>query len=92
MEIAFETLIASYLEDKIGIASHFISDDLAQKLRQNLLKLETQKTLIAAGIGNESKFVQNIKIRGDVIYWLDKSHNNPMKRRFYQILKPLYVI
>jgi SM-20-related protein len=38
MEIAFETLIASYLEDKIGIATHFISDELAQNLRQNLLQ------------------------------------------------------
>ena len=82
MDIAFETLIASYLEDKIGIASQFISDDLAQKLRQNLLVLEDQKNLVAAGIGNETKFVQNKKIRGDVIYWLDKSHNNPHETAF----------
>ncbi len=82
MEIAFETLIASYLEDKIGIATKFISDDLAQHLRQNLLKLDFQKALVAAGTGNEAKFVRNDKVRSDVIYWLDKSHNNAYETEF----------
>ena len=82
MEFAFETLIASYLEDNIGIATQFISDDLAQRLRQNLVKLEGQKLLLAAGTGNESKFVRNNKVRSDVIYWLDKSHNNSYETAF----------
>lgn len=82
MEIAFETLIASYLEDNIGIATQFISDDLAQRLRQNLLNLEDQKLLLAAGTGNEKKFVRNNKVRSDVIYWLDKSHNNVYETAF----------
>ena len=82
MEIAFETLIASYLEDNIGIVTEFISDDLAQHLRQNLVKLEDQKLLLAAGTGNETKFVRNKKVRSDVIYWLDKSHNNVYETAF----------
>jgi len=82
MEIAFETLIASYLEDNIGIVTQFISDDLAQHLRQNLVKLENQKLLLAAGTGNETKFVRNNKVRSDVIYWLDKSHNNIYETAF----------
>lgn len=82
MEIAFETLIASYLEDNIGIATHFISDELARQLRQNLLNLDVQNSLVAAGTGNESKFVRNEKVRSDVIYWLDKSHNNFYETEF----------
>lgn len=82
MEIAFETLIASYLEDNIGIVTEFISDDLAQHLRQNLVKLEDQKLLLAAATGNETKFVRNKKVRSDVIYWLDKSHNNVYETAF----------
>ena len=82
MEIAFETLIASYLEDKIGIATHFISDELAQNLRQNLLQLDAQKSLVAAGTGNETKFIRNHKVRSDVIYWLDKRHNNIHETEF----------
>ena len=82
MEIAFETLIASYLDDNIGIVTEFISDDLAQHLRQNLVKLEDQKLLLAAGTGNETKFVRNKKVRSDVIYWLDKSHNNVYETAF----------
>jgi SM-20-related protein len=82
MEIAFETLIASYLEDNIGIATQFISDELARQLRQNLLNLDIQNSLVAAGTGNEDKFVRNEKVRSDVIYWLDKSHNNFYETEF----------
>lgn len=82
MEIAFETLIASYLEDNIGIATQFISDELARQLRQNLLNLDIQNSLVAAGTGNEAKFVRNEKVRRDVIYWLDKSHNNFYETEF----------
>ena len=82
MEIAFETLIASYLEDNIGIATHFISDELARQLRQNLLDLDVQNSLVAAGTGNETKFIRNHKVRSDVIYWLDKSHNNFYETEF----------
>lgn len=82
MEIAFETMITSYLEDKIGIVPHFISDELAQHLKQNLLDLLQQKLLVAAGVGNEKKFVHNAEVRSDAIYWLDKSHNNPYETEF----------
>ena len=82
MEIAFETLIASYLEDNIGIATQFISDELAQQLRQNLLNLDSQNSLVASGTGNEAKFIRNEKVRSDVIYWLDKSHNNLYETKF----------
>ena len=82
MEIAFETLIASYLEDNIGIATHFISDELARQLRQNLLNLDIKNSLVAAGTGNETKFIRNHKVRSDVIYWLDKSHNNFYETEF----------
>ena len=84
MEIAFETLIASYLEDNIGIATQFISDELARQLRQNLLNLDIQNSLVAAGTGNEDKFVRNEKVRSDLIYWLDKSHNNFYETEFLQ--------
>jgi len=82
MELAFETLIASYLEDKIGISPQFISVELAQNLRQNLLQLNEQNSLLAAGIGNDTKFVHNDKVRSDVIYWLDKRHNNSYETEF----------
>ena len=91
MEIAFETLIASYLEDNIGIATHFISDELARQLRQNLLDLDVQNSLVAAGTGNESKFVRNEKVRSDVIYWLDKSHNNFYETEFLEQIEAFII-
>ncbi len=82
MEIAFETMITSYLEDKIGIVPHFISNELAQHLKQNLLDLFQQKLLLAAGVGNEKKLVHNSEVRSDAIYWLDKNHDNQYETEF----------
>lgn len=91
MEIAFETLIASYLEDNIGIATHFISDELARQLRQNLLDLDVQNSLVAAGTGNETKFIRNHKVCSDVIYWLDKSHNNFYETEFLEQIEAFII-
>lgn len=91
MEIAFETLIASFLEDNIGIATHFISDELAGQLRQNLLNLDVQNSLVAAGTGNETKFIRNHKVRSDVIYWLDKSHNNLYETEFLEQIEAFII-
>jgi SM-20-related protein len=84
MEASFETLIASYLEDRIGIADHFITDSLAQYLQQNLLELHHQKLLLSAGTGNDQKLVHNSAVRSDAIYWLDKSHNNVHETEFLE--------
>ena len=84
MEIAFETLIASYLENTIGISDHFITDVLAQHLQDNLLQLLHDKRFVAAGIGNDDKLVHNTAVRSDAIYWLDKSHNNMYETEFLE--------
>ncbi|WP_298222260.1 2OG-Fe(II) oxygenase [Flavobacterium sp.] len=84
MEIAFETLIASYLQDKIGIADHFISDALAVHLQDNMLQLVREKLLVAAGTGNDQKLVHDTSVRRDAIYWLDKNHHNIHETAFLE--------
>ena len=54
MENSFETLIASYIENKVGISEHFLSDELANHLKKNLLSLNDNNQLLAAGTGNET--------------------------------------
>ena len=52
MENSFEALIATFIENKVGISEHFLSTKLANSLKQNLIALNQKSLLMAAGIGN----------------------------------------
>lgn len=83
MENEFETLISSFIEHKIGIATNFLTISLANELKKNLLNLNNQQQLFKAGTGNKKDINQSIKVRSDVIYWLDKEHNNKAENDFF---------
>lgn len=83
MENSFEVLIASYIKNKVGISEDFLSHELANHLKENLLSLNRNYKLLAAGTGNDNKLVHNAKVRSDVIYWLDKKHNNVYENAFF---------
>lgn len=83
MENDFETLIASFIETKVGISNHFLSDDLANHLKQNLLALLDEKLLVVAGTGNAEKLNHNSLVRSDSIYWLDRKHENQYENEFF---------
>lgn len=91
MEKAFETLLASYLAQKVGISEDFISVALAEHLQDNLLQLLEDGLLVAAGTGNDSKLSHNTKVRSDAIYWLDKSHNNIYETAFLEQMEAFIV-
>ncbi|PKB18873.1 2OG-Fe(II) oxygenase family protein [Flavobacterium sp. 5] len=79
----FETLISTYIENRVGISEHFLSNDLANNLKQNLKTLNDNSKLAMAGIGNSEKLAFNGAIRSDSIYWLDKKHNNQFENEFF---------
>lgn len=83
MENNFETLIATYIENKVGISEHFLSTTLANNLKLNLIALNTKSLLVEAGIGNAEKVSYDGAIRSDSIYWLDKKHNNAFENEFF---------
>lgn len=83
MEKDFEVLINSFINDKIGITNHFISDELANHLKENLLSLLEQNLLVPAGTGNDVIASHDTSIRGDSIYWLDRSHENEYENDFF---------
>lgn len=83
LEKDFELLIASFIENKIGISNHFLSVELTKHLRQNLLSLFNNNLLLAAGIGNAEKINHNLLVRSDSIYWLDCKHNNCYGNDFF---------
>lgn len=83
MENSFEALIATYIENKVGISEYFLSTELANNLKQNLLDLNAKSLLLEAGIGNSEKVTYDGAIRSDSIYWLDKKHNNAFENEFF---------
>ncbi|MDD2821778.1 MAG: 2OG-Fe(II) oxygenase family protein [Flavobacterium sp.] len=83
MENNFEALIATFIENKVGISEHFLSTKLANSLKQNLIALNQKSLLMAAGIGNSDKLSYDGAIRSDSIYWLDKKHNNAFENEFF---------
>lgn len=84
MDEQFDLLIDSYLNNNIGIAPGFLTSELAAGLQQNIMQLQKDGLMIAAGIGNEEVKDVNQKMRGDKIYWLDKKHDNPFENEFLQ--------
>jgi SM-20-related protein len=84
MENSFETLIASYIENRVGICEHFLSNDLANHLKNNLISLQQQDVLQEAGTGNLNAIAYDSAVRSDSIYWLDKKHNNEFENAFFE--------
>ncbi len=83
MERFFERIISSFLDTKVGLVDDFLNEDLSSKLKENLLSLLLSKQFKAAGIGNNSKFITSKSIRSDVIYWLDRKHDNIHENSFF---------
>jgi SM-20-related protein len=82
----YETLIETYLADKVGISEHFLSESLSGQLKANLLTLFDQNELLTAGTGNENKILKDTAIRSDKIYWLDKSHDDVHENAFFALM------
>jgi SM-20-related protein len=91
LEKIFDTLIDSFIESKVGIASNFLSVTLAEQLKSNLIGLYNEKSMVSAGIGNETITVHNKLVRNDVIYWLDRKHNNKYENDFFNLMDDFVV-
>ena len=86
LEKAFEELIHSFIENKVGQAENFLPPDLAGQLRANLLALQAAQQLRQSGIGNKARLLHQPLIRSDVIYWMDQTHNDPTENRFFDLI------
>jgi SM-20-related protein len=82
MNNQFDQLIDSYLDNNIGIDTGFLHEALSNGLQQNILQLQRDELMTAAGIGNEETKDPTQKTRGDKIYWMDKSHANIYEQEF----------
>jgi SM-20-related protein len=85
MNNPFDLLIDSYLDNKIGIDAGFLTEKLSNGLQQNILQLQSDEMMKAAGIGNDEVKDAGQKKRGDKIYWMDKSHKNVYEQEFLKL-------
>lgn len=86
MTNSFDVLIDSYLENKIGIDANFLTATLSKGLHQNILQLQKDDLMKAAGIGNHEVKDSNQKMRSDKIYWMDKKHDNAFEQEFLLLI------
>ena len=86
MQSTFDSLINSFIENQVGLADHFLSEPLAAHLKENLNALFADNRLHSAGIGNNTSLVQDKRVRGDLIYWLDRAHNDPHENDFFDLM------
>jgi len=87
MNNQFDVLIDSYLQDKIGIATRFLNENLSIGLQQNILQLQKDELMTVAGIGNEKVKDAGQKMRGDKIYWMDKNNSNIYEQEFLRLIE-----
>lgn len=78
----FDLLIDSYLESNVGIDANFLTSALSKGLQDNILQLQRNELMNAAGIGNDEVRDPNQKMRSDKIYWMDRKHENAFENEF----------
>lgn len=83
---SFNTLIDSFIDSEVGTADNFTSLKLAGHLRDNISKLYKNRLFLSSGTGNNQVASQNKLVRSDVIYWLDRNHNDQFENDFFDLL------
>lgn len=85
MQHTFESLLNSYIEDKVGVAENFLGASLASSLKNNLEKLFAEGHLRLAGTGN-TNIVHDTLYRNDIIHWLDRKNENEFENQFFDLM------
>jgi len=86
LETIFDILINSFINDKVGIAGHFLNESLSGHLKENLVTLFAQNKMQHAGTGNHAILNLDKTVRGDNIHWLDRVHNDEYENSFFDLM------
>jgi SM-20-related protein len=86
LEKIFNTLIESFIENKVGIAEDFLSESLSLHLKENLITLYREKLLKIAGTGETINSKKDNLLRSDITYWLDRKHNDVYENIFFDLM------
>jgi SM-20-related protein len=86
LEKIFNELVNGFIDHKVGITKNFLSQSLSLHLKANLNKLFAQKAFKIAGTGETANVAVNDLVRSDVIYWLDRAHNDQHENDFFDLM------
>ena len=86
MEEEFDTLINSYIENNVGIVAHFLTDELALLLKNNLNDHQKLLHLKTGRIGNDDAILKDVLIRRDKILWLDPTNKDVTEMKFFKLM------
>jgi SM-20-related protein len=86
LQLIFNSLIDSFLDNKVGIANDFLSTTLSGHLKANLIALYADQRLLLAGTGNNTLLQHDKLLRSDKIYWLDRAHNDLHENSFFDLM------
>ncbi|MEZ5018093.1 MAG: 2OG-Fe(II) oxygenase [Flavipsychrobacter sp.] len=87
MEERFEELIDGYAQNGVGVSRHFLPQDLAMSLRQNLESLYLNGQTVLAGVGDANNRVVATAIRRDKIFWIEPDTTNISELQFIAIVE-----
>jgi SM-20-related protein len=87
MQSRFDPLIDSFIDHHLGIHPSFLSEELASGLRQNIMQLLEEDKMVPAGVGHGNNKLNDKKVRGDKICWMDRSHDNVYEQAFLDLVE-----
>ena len=90
MDEKFEAIIEGILADNYATCEDFFDKKLVTGLRNNLIGRHADDRMHKAGIGRQDTSQQNIKVRGDVISWLEDDTVDPHERAFFDTIEAFY--
>ncbi len=85
MQNNFESLISSFIENKVGVADHFLTPALLKNLALNLEKRYASDQMKQAGTGNTGAERGKL-FRTDFIHWLDRKHEDEFENGFFDLM------
>ncbi|QNA42948.1 2OG-Fe(II) oxygenase [Lacibacter sediminis] len=91
LEKIFNTLVNSFINNNVGIAENFLSQTLSLQLKANLQTLYASHEMQSAGTGGNINVHYDQLFRSDVIYWLDRKHNNAHENTFFDLMDSFIV-
>jgi SM-20-related protein len=87
MDEKFECLIQGILDHHFASQASFFEKNLVSRLRNNLLERQAAGKMHPAGIGKHVNYQKNLKVRGDVISWIDETNPDSAEQAFLQTVE-----
>ncbi|MAT54774.1 MAG: 2OG-Fe(II) oxygenase [Saprospirales bacterium] len=84
MEEQLEQIIDSVINDGYAVFDGFFESGLIACLRNNLLARHEAGLMHPAGVGKHFTFQKNLRVRGDLISWLDEDSDDACERKFFE--------